>query len=94
MSRAYDMWIHQQIEPDDVIVTGNYRRVHEVKPAWMWKKDWFNKNHPNEGQPKKPVHDMTDAEIDEYIKEQDAYLELHGVSVNCKTNNNEDKTVN
>lgn len=84
MSRAYDMWVHQQLEPDDVIVTGNYKRVHEVKPAWMEKMQWFNKNHPNEGQPKKPVHDMTDAEIEAYIKEQDEYLERHGVPVKPK----------
>ena len=81
MSRAFDMWKHQQLEPDDVIVTGNYKRVHEVKPAWMEKMQWFNKNHPNEGQPKKAVHDMTDAEIENYIKEQDKYLERHGVPI-------------
>ena len=93
MSRAYDMWVHQQLEQDDVIVTGNYKRVHEVKPAWMEKKDLFNKNHPNEGQPKKQVHDMTDTEIENYIKEQDKYLERNVVPVNSKTNNNEDKTI-
>ena len=93
MSRAYDMWVHQQLEPDDVIVTGNYKCVHEVKPAWMEKKDLFNKNHPNEGQPKKQVHDMTDTEIENYIKEQDKYLERNVVPVNSKTNNNEDKTI-
>ena len=84
MSRAFDMWKHQQLEPDDVIVTGNYKRVHEVKPAWMEKMQWFNKNHPNEGHPKKAVHDMTDAEIENYIKEQDKYLERHGVPIKPK----------
>ena len=84
MSRAFDMWKHQQLEPDDVIVTGNYKRVHEIKPAWMEKKDLFNKNHPNEGQPKKAVHDMTDAEIEKYIKEQDNYLQRHGVPIKPK----------
>ena len=84
MSRAEDMYIHRLLEPDDVIVAGNYKRVHEIKPAWMEKKDLFNKNHPNEGQPKKAVHDMTDAEIENYIKEQDEYLERNGVPVKPK----------
>jgi len=88
MSRAYDMYIHRLLEPDDVIVAGNYKRVHEIKPAWMEKMNWFNKNHPNEGQPKKPVHDMTDAEIENYIKEQDEYLERHGVPIQPRNNLN------
>ena len=78
------MYIHRLLEPDDVIVAGNYKRVHEIKPAWMEKMNWFNKNHPNEVNPKKPVHDMTDAEIENYIKEQDKYLERHGVPIKPK----------
>jgi phage FluMu gp28-like protein len=31
MSRSYDWWIHQQLEPDDKIITGNAKRIHEVK---------------------------------------------------------------
>lgn len=31
MSRAYDFWIHQQLEPTDKIVMGNHKRIHEVK---------------------------------------------------------------
>lgn len=31
MSRAYDYWVHQQLEPTDKIITGNHKRIHEVK---------------------------------------------------------------
>ena len=31
MTTAYDYWIHQQLEPDDKIVRGNYKRIHELK---------------------------------------------------------------
>lgn len=31
MSRSYDWWIHQQLEPDDKVITGNHKRYHEVK---------------------------------------------------------------
>lgn len=31
MSRAYDMWVHKQLEPTDIIITGNRKRYHEIK---------------------------------------------------------------
>lgn len=31
MSRAYDMWIHQQLEPTDIIITGNRKRYREIR---------------------------------------------------------------
>jgi len=31
MSRAYDNWIHQQLEPTDRIIMGNSKRIHEIK---------------------------------------------------------------
>lgn len=31
MSRSYDWWVHQQLEPDDKIITGNQKRYHEIK---------------------------------------------------------------
>lgn len=30
MSRAYDHWLHQQLEPTDIIRTGNYKRHRET----------------------------------------------------------------
>lgn len=35
MSRAYDMWIHQQLEPTDIIITGNRKRYHEIKKEFV-----------------------------------------------------------
>lgn len=39
MSRAYDMWIHQQLEPTDIIITGNRKRHHEMKKEYVIAKD-------------------------------------------------------
>lgn len=29
--REEQMWVHQQLEPDDRIITGNHKRYHEIK---------------------------------------------------------------
>lgn len=31
MSTAYDYWIHKQLEPGDVIITGNAKRIGPLK---------------------------------------------------------------
>lgn len=40
MSRARDYWIHQQLEPNDIIIAGNAKRF---KPAWVEKNEAIQK---------------------------------------------------
>ena len=58
MSRAYDMWIHKQLEPTDVIITGNKRRHKEIKKQLVIQEP--NKDNRTEAE-------ITQAE-DEFLK--------------------------
>lgn len=39
MSRAYDMWVYQQLEPTDIIITGNRKRHREIKKELVMPRD-------------------------------------------------------
>jgi len=39
MSRAQDMWIHQQLEPTDIIITGNRKRYREIRKELVMTSD-------------------------------------------------------
>lgn len=43
MSRAYDMWIHKQLEPTDIIITGNRKRYREIKKEMVLPADQDNR---------------------------------------------------
>ena len=64
MSRASEYWIHQQLEPDDIIIRGNSKRwsgrkiVHNVYDAEIR---------------------LSDAEIREIERREDEYLKLKGI---------------
>lgn len=36
-SHQYQAWIHRQLEPEDVLITGNHKRIKPVNIASTWK---------------------------------------------------------
>lgn len=65
MSRAYDYWIHQQLEPDDVLITGNRRRYKEL-PGFMQARESAAKMA--EIELRSPQPEVTFALQDEWLK--------------------------
>lgn len=43
-SNAYQVWVHDQLEPDDKLIVG--RKIKREKPRWMLKGE--AKEHPTE----------------------------------------------
>ena len=65
MSRASEYWIHQQLEPDDIIIRGNSKR-------WSDRRKIVHNVYGAEIR-------LSDAEIREIEKRQDEYLKSKGI---------------
>lgn len=45
MSRQYDYWVHQQLEPTDKLITGNAKRY---QPTFIQKWKWIDELTPEQ----------------------------------------------
>lgn len=70
MNRAYDYWIHQQLEPDDVLITGNRRR-HKELPGFIHARECEAKMAEIEA--KYPMVPVTFKMQDEWLEESDKH---------------------
>lgn len=66
MSRAEDVWVHQQLEPNEILVTGNAK--HHT-PLWVL----IGKYHIKYPDQKKHIT------AEEDNRQQDTYLKKHGI---------------